>query len=219
MQTVFSKLAAIQAEIHAPKSEYNQFGKYAYRTAEAILEAVKPLAKAQGCAITITDAVQFLEGRFYIKATATIISTEDGSEFSTVAFAREAENKAGMDPAQVTGAASSYARKYALNGLLCIDNTPDADALNKGEGAQAQPAQNAAKPAAAKPAPAAAPKKKPTAEEIFAKWVEFVAYGKTTKDGVPGREAYIQKFHPTEEQLMAFDKAVLSYQLNNNIGA
>jgi hypothetical protein len=212
MQTVFSKLAAIQAEIHAPKSEYNQFGKYAYRTAEAILEAVKPLAKAQGCAITITDAVQFLEGRFYIKATATIISTEDGSEYSTVAFAREAENKAGMDPAQVTGAASSYARKYALNGLLCIDNTPDADALNKGEGAQAQPAQNAAKPAAAA-------KKKPTAEEIFAKWVEFVAYGKTTKEGVPGREAYIQKFHPTEEQLMAFDKAVLSYQLNNNIGA
>lgn len=214
MQTVFSKLAAIQAEIHAPKSEYNQFGKYAYRTAEAILEAVKPLAKAQGCAITITDEVQFLEGRFYIKATATIISTEDGSEYSTVAFAREAENKAGMDPAQVTGAASSYARKYALNGLLCIDNTPDADALNKGEGAQAQPAQNAAKPA-----PAAAPKKKPTAEEIRAKWIEFVAYGKTTKEGVPGREAFIQKFHPTEEQLMDFDKAVLSYQLNNNIGA
>lgn len=213
MQTVFSKLAAIQAEIHAPKSEYNQFGKYAYRTAEAILEAVKPLAKAQGCAITISDEVHFLEGRFYIKATATIISTEDGSEFSTVAFAREAENKAGMDPAQVTGAASSYARKYALNGLLCIDNTPDADALNKGEGAQAQPAQNAAKPAAA------APKKKPTAEEIRAKWIEFVAYGKTTKDGIPGREAFIQKFHPTEEQLMDFDKAVLSYQLNNNIGA
>ena len=138
MEKVHQKLAAIQAALKAPKSQYNKFGGYKYRKAEDILEAVKPLLKEHGCTLTCTDELQLVGDRYYIKATATITNTEDGVSVSTTAYAREEEEKKGMDGSQVTGASSSYARKYALNGLLCIDDTADSDTTNVGpaEGAE-----------------------------------------------------------------------------------
>lgn len=122
------KLSAIQVELKAPKNQYNSFGKYSYRSCEDILEAVKPLCAKYKAVLTITDRVEYIGNRFYIKAIATLHDTESIEEaIENVAFAREEEMKKGMDGSQVTGTASSYARKYALNGLFCIDDTKDAD--------------------------------------------------------------------------------------------
>lgn len=126
-----SKLSAIQAALKAPKGQFNNFGKYWYRSAEDIVEAVKPILQTVGFHLILTDCVCEIGNRIYVKATATI---SDGTDsFSATAYAREDETKKGMDGAQITGAASSYARKYALNGLFAIDDTKDADATNKGE--------------------------------------------------------------------------------------
>lgn len=120
-----NKLVKIQSELKAPKGNYNSFGKYKYRSCEDILEAVKPLLARENCTLTLQDDVILIGDRFYIKATASIT---DGSEtVSTTAFARESNEKKGMDDSQITGTASSYARKYALNGLFLIDDTKDAD--------------------------------------------------------------------------------------------
>lgn len=122
------KLVAVQTALKAPKGQFNKFGGYKYRSCEDILEAVKPLLLEQGLQLTITDEPVEVGGRIYIKATATVT---DGSETATVSgYAREAETKKGMDESQITGTASSYARKYALNGLFLIDDTKDADATN-----------------------------------------------------------------------------------------
>ena len=121
------KLLIIQSELKAPKGQYNSFGKYKYRSCEDILEAVKPLLKANGCVLTITDTVEQIGDRYYIKAEATITDIKTDISKTNVAYAREAESKTGMDASQITGTASSYARKYALNGLFCIDDTKDAD--------------------------------------------------------------------------------------------
>lgn len=119
------KLLAIQTKLKAPKGQYNSFGKYSYRSAEDILEAVKPLNAEQGVLLTITDEIKEIGGRVYVVATATV---SDGTgELKVSAFAREPENKKGMDESQITGATSSYARKYALNGLYAIDDNKDAD--------------------------------------------------------------------------------------------
>lgn len=123
------ELIAIQQGLKAPKDKYNDFGKYKYRSAESILEAVKPLLADQYCTLTINDELVFVGSRYYIKATCTI-TNEKGEQVQTSALAREEETKKGMDASQVTGACSSYARKYALNGLFAIDDTKDADALN-----------------------------------------------------------------------------------------
>ena len=120
------ELISIQSELKASKSQFNAFGKYKYRKAEDILEAVKPLLSKHTCFLTLSDEVQSINGRFYIKATAAIKSSS-GEVVAVTAYAREEESKKGMDGAQVTGAASSYARKYALNGLLAIDDTDDSD--------------------------------------------------------------------------------------------
>lgn len=120
-----SKLQEIQHKLKAPKGQYNNFGKYKYRSCEDILEAVKPILNEVGCTLTLTDTVELIGDRYYIKATAWL-KGEDTDEVVT-AYAREAETKTGMDASQITGTASSYARKYALNGLFCIDDTKDAD--------------------------------------------------------------------------------------------
>lgn len=133
------QLIQIQKELHAPKGQYNAFGKFHYRSCEDILEAVKPLLAKTGCTLTIEDEIVSVEGRVYVKATATL-TNEEGQSLSTHAFAREAETKAGMDVSQITGAASSYARKYALNGLFCIDDAKDADTMDN----TAKPAKPAA---------------------------------------------------------------------------
>lgn len=122
---IYNKLLAIQRDLKAPKNQVNSFGGYKYRNCEDILEAAKPLLAEQGCALTISDDVVTVGGRVYVKATATLHSGNES--VSNTALAREAEEKKGMDASQVTGAASSYARKYALNGLFCIDDTKDAD--------------------------------------------------------------------------------------------
>ena len=119
------KLLVIQTKLKAPKGQYNSFGKYSYRSAEDILEAVKPLNAEQGVLLTITDEIKEIGGRVYVVATATVSDGTDTLQVS--AFAREPENKKGMDESQITGATSSYARKYALNGLYAIDDNKDAD--------------------------------------------------------------------------------------------
>lgn len=120
------ELVNIQSRLKAPKSNMNNFGKYKYRSAEDILESVKPLLKEEGCQLTISDEIIMVGDRIYVKATCTLVNSE-GENVQTTAFAREEDVKKGMDASQVTGATSSYARKYALNGLFCIDDTKDTD--------------------------------------------------------------------------------------------
>lgn len=122
------KIVAIQSELKAPKGQYNSFGKYNYRSCEDILEGVKPLLAKHGLVLTIQDSIDLIGDRFYVKATATI--TDGKEQLSTSAYARESLDKKGMDASQVTGSTSSYARKYALNGLLAIDDTKDADTMD-----------------------------------------------------------------------------------------
>jgi hypothetical protein len=127
MQKILAKLGAIQATLKAPKNQYNSFGGFNYRSCEDILEALKPLLHAQNCVLVLSDELSMIGDRYYITATATIYDTESGESFSNKASARETAAKPKMDDSQVTGTASTYARKYALNGLFCIDDAKDAD--------------------------------------------------------------------------------------------
>ena len=131
------ELISIQSELKAPKSQFNKFGGYKYRKAEDILEAVKPLLAKQKCTLIITDDVVLIGNRIYVKATATI-KNEKGEYETTTGWAREEETKKGMDGSQITGASSSYARKYALNGLFAIDDNADSDTTNDGQHQAAQ---------------------------------------------------------------------------------
>ncbi len=126
------ELITIQSELKAPKSQFNKFGGYKYRKAEDILEAVKPLLAKQKCTLIISDDIVMIGNRIYVKATATI-KNEKGECETTTGWAREEENKKGMDGSQITGASSSYARKYALNGLFAIDDNADSDTTNTGQ--------------------------------------------------------------------------------------
>lgn len=128
---IYEKLLAIQTELKAPKGQFNKFGGYPYRSCEDILEAIKPLAKQHKVLLVITDTLEQIGDRYYIKASAKLIDLEEIQEISSIAYAREEETKKGMDGSQITGSTSSYARKYALNGLFCIDDTKDSDATNK----------------------------------------------------------------------------------------
>lgn len=121
------KLMRIQTEIKAPKNLYNSFGKYKYRNAEGICEAVKPYLQKEKCNLTLEDDIIEVGGRIYVKSIATLSDCESDECISVSAFARESAEKKGMDDSQITGTASSYARKYALNGLLLLDDTKDAD--------------------------------------------------------------------------------------------
>lgn len=141
MSALFEVLSKIQKEMKAPKSQYNAFGKYKYRSCEDILEAVKPFLN--GAVLYISDEMVLIGERYYIKATATLRNGDEA--VSVTAYAREEAEKKGMDSSQITGAASSYARKYALNGLFLIDDTKDSDATNehgKGEAANSKPKGN-----------------------------------------------------------------------------
>ena len=121
------KLLSVQSELKAPKGQFNSFGKYKYRSAEDIMEAVKPICHKHGAVLTVSDELVFMGDRYYIKATASLWDTITGESISNTAYAREEETKKGMDASQITGTASSYARKYAMNGLFAIDDTKDAD--------------------------------------------------------------------------------------------
>lgn len=139
MKEIYSKLAKIQQELKAPKSQYNEFNKFSYRNAEDILEAVKPLLASQGLTLTLSDQMEYIGQRYYIKATATITDGED--TITSTAYAREDESRAGMSESQVTGCSSSYARKYCLNGLFLIDDGKDSDSFDNKHQPKAQPAQ------------------------------------------------------------------------------
>ena len=134
------ELLQIQSELKAPKGQFNAYGKYKYRSCEDILEAVKPILKKCNCTLLLSDSLIYVGERYYIKATATLVNAE-GKSVSTEAYAREEDTKKGMDASQITGASSSYARKYALNGLLCIDDNKDSDTTNTGDNAPAAPAK------------------------------------------------------------------------------
>lgn len=181
------RLIAIQNELKAPKNQRNNFGNYNYRSCEDILEAVKPLLKKQGLALIVKDDVRCIEGRFYVEATATLFDEEGKQIASTSALAREEENKKGMDASQLTGATSSYARKYALNGLFAIDDNKDADATNTHGKEETKPTT----------------KKQPASKSVSKKDMEFYEviagidnaedlkqYYADTKEQVDDREAY-----------------------------
>lgn len=128
-------LQKIQSELKAPKGQMNKFGNYKYRSCEDIVEAVKPILKDHSASLTISDDIVIVGDRYYVKATA-VIKIEGGEVYSTTAFAREPLAKKGMDEAQITGSTSSYARKYALNGLLAIDDTKDPDTMDNSQSNQ-----------------------------------------------------------------------------------
>ena len=124
-----SRVSAVQTELKAPKGRTNKFGGYKYRSCEDIMEAVKPLLAQHQLLLTVSDTLECICDRYYVHATATLWDTASEASLSNSAYARESEDKKGMDDSQITGTASSYARKYALNGLFCIDDTKDADEL------------------------------------------------------------------------------------------
>ena len=128
--SVYEKLLDIQNELKAPKSQYNNYGKYNYRNCEDILEAVKPICKKYKAVVFLSEKLVINGERHYIEATATFVDVETNESIEVTAYAREEESKKGMDGSQVTGASSSYARKYALNGLFDVDDTKDSDFTN-----------------------------------------------------------------------------------------
>lgn len=124
---ICEKLLKIQMELKAPKGQFNKFGNFNYRSCEDILEAVKPLVQKYNCVLMLSDTLRQIGERYYIEATATLTDIDDNTSIANTAYAREEESKKGMDGSQITGTSSSYARKYALNGLFCIDDTKDTD--------------------------------------------------------------------------------------------
>lgn len=138
--SVYTLLNKVQTELVAPKNQFNTFGKYNYRSCEDILEGVKPLLKELNCVILVSDSIEMVGDRIYVKATAKFVECETSEAIENTAFARESLTKKGMDDSQVTGATSSYARKYALNGLLLVDDSKDADSMDnsKSEAPQQQ---------------------------------------------------------------------------------
>lgn len=125
--SVYEKLLKVQSELKAPKNQYNKFGSFYYRSCEDIQEGVKPLLREINAVLVVGDELVLVGDRYYIKATAKFIDAESGESVENTAYAREETDKKGMDSSQITGSASSYARKYALNGLFCIDDVKDAD--------------------------------------------------------------------------------------------
>jgi hypothetical protein len=143
--TLIQKLNVIQTKLKAPKNQWNEFGKYSYRNCEDILESVKPLLNETRTSLTLSDEMISVGNRNYVKATATLYDNESDTVIEVTANAREAETVKGQQDAQITGATSSYARKYALNGLFAIDDTKDADSQNNEQGAQEPPKKPAQK--------------------------------------------------------------------------
>ena len=130
---IYKKLLTVQQKLKVPKSQYNDFAKFNYRSCEDVLETLKPLLEETNTTIIFTDAILNIGLRFYVESTLTFLDIETGEKIETKAYAREDEMKKGMDGSQITGSCSSYARKYALNALFCIDDTKDSDAINKGD--------------------------------------------------------------------------------------
>lgn len=183
----YQRLANIQANLNAPKNQYNSFGKYKYRSCEDILEGVKPLLN--GLFLSISDEIVLIGDRYYVKATATI--TDGTCSHSASAMAREEENKKGMDSAQVTGATSSYARKYCLNGLFGIDDAKDADTDEHKQQSAQQRGQDVKQPA--------------SAEQVLKAFTEAAAKKKTTEELKQAFAKAWKMLEGTKQQQMAQD--------------
>lgn len=166
--TIYEKQTAIAAELKAPKGQLNKFGGYRYRSCEDILEAVKPLLLKHRASLSIRDNIEQHDGRFYVRATAELVSWDDEVGIVSTAFAREPEDKKGMDASQITGTASSYARKYALNGLLLIDDTKDDDTR--------QPTDVKPQRKKNQPSKQAEPQQQPT-DELYARAMGIIRRG------------------------------------------
>ena len=208
------RLINIQQALKAPKNQRNSFGGYNYRSAEDILEAVKPLLFKEDVCLSISDEIVNIGNRFYIKATVSLFGS-DGKEIAkTSAFAREADTKKGQDESQITGAASSYARKYALNGMFCIDDTKDADATNTGDDQKKQTATNAAKPAQTA-------KKEPTLKERFDACLKYLAgvEDKSLKIGDSKTSGIISRVNDLLEELKTAGRANEYKQLNETVNS
>ena len=202
---IYDKLAAIQAELKAPKSQRNNFGGYNYRNCEDILEAVKPLLNKYGCVLRLTDSIQMIGERYYVESKAILSDVEGSGTVEAFAFAREDTTKKGMDGAQITGAASSYARKYALNGLFCIDDTKDPDATNIGQDAR----ENTKQAISRLNPPTHIQKPRNTlTEDKYWTAVAAAADGKKTTDGEDIRTWFINYTFATEEEISKFDRDV-----------
>jgi hypothetical protein len=192
------ELVSIQQELKAPKGQYNSFGKYHYRSCEDILEAVKPILGKHSCILLLSDEIVFIEGRHYLKATATIFNSE-GTRVAVSALAREPLDKKGMDDSQITGMASSYARKYALNGLFCIDDTKDADTMDNTQ-SKSQPT----------PKPLSAPKSdKPMMHQGHQNWSALL---QSILDGKATLEQYKKKYFFPEADEIAAKEWLLTHQ-------
>lgn len=192
------ELVSIQQELKAPKGQYNSFGKYHYRSCEDILEAVKPILGKYFCFLLLSDDIVFIEGRHYLKATATIFNSE-GTSHSVSALAREPLDKKGMDDSQITGTASSYARKYALNGLFCIDDTKDADTMD-----------NTQSKSQTTPKPLSAPKSdKPMMHQGHQNWSALL---QSILDGKATLEQYKKKYFFPEADEIAAKEWLLTHQ-------
>ena len=177
--TVYKKLIKVQQELKAPKNQRNTFGNYNYRSCEDILEALKPILAKHDATVFISDKVVVKENNWaYIEATATFVDIETGESVSTTAFARETENKKGMDSSQITGSASSYARKYALNGLFLIDDSvdPDSDSHQKITGGVSQGSN-----------------RKFTKDDVTALRLDLVKVATATKKDVNELEAWVSQ--------------------------
>ena len=192
------ELISIQQELKAPKGQYNSFGNYHYRSCEDILEAVKPILGKHSCILLLSDEIVFIEGRHYLKATATIFNSE-GTRVAVSALAREPLNKKGMDDSQITGMASSYARKYALNGLFCIDDTKDADTMD-----------NTQSKSQTTPKPLSAPKSdKPMMHQGHQNWSALL---QSILDGKATLEQYKKKYFFPEADEIAAKEWLLTHQ-------
>jgi hypothetical protein len=192
------KLSEIQHRLKAPKGQYNSFGKYKYRSCEDILEAVKPVLHEVGCFLTLSDSLELVGDRYYVKATARLQGPD--TDVTCTAYAREDLDKKGMDGSQITGTASSYARKYALNGLFCIDDTKDADTdeYTKQNGKNANQA------------PLSAPKSdKPIMHRGHENWENIL---KSILDGKATLEQYKKKYFFPEADEIAAKEWLLTHQ-------
>ena len=187
-KTIQEVLNYIQVNLNAPKNQYNKFGGYKYRSCEDILSALKPLLKETGAILTIEDTLEQIGDRYYIKATAVLRFGD--ALISTSAYAREPENKKGMDEAQITGATSSYARKYALNGLFAIDDTKDPDFLNTHGKEEVVKKQTQPKQAPKK----SQPELSPEAKTAKLRQQLFVVLDKHNKDKQKFREFLKEKY-------------------------
>ena len=231
--TLIQKLNVIQTKLKAPKNQWNDFGKYSYRNCEDILESVKPLLNETRTSLTLSDEMISVGNRNYVKATATLYDNESDTVIEVTANAREEETKKGMDGSQITGSASSYARKYALNGLLAIDNTPDSDATNVGDGAAtkdqakkpvkkvAKTAQEMSSPAGQGNVSAVKPEAPARGSENWNRWVVAIATGAPSKTGqkVDWLEAFKATYCWDMDLIALLEEDVFNYRIDKNIKA